>query len=208
MTLRVFLQLRRDKPEIFWTRLPAAPAAGFRRTIGPPEAPPAAPGPETGLRQGLPLHPPPWMRNRRLRGLIDPSDPAYTAISAMPVRSDFDPAAPQREAAVFYGLFLRGHPPELLRRDIDIPKPLLEKWMRSRIFDPRSANPSSASIATASRCSPSSRNWSPPRRSAPGSSNLVKPGRSRSGWLYTGWLPGGQNGIPRAEECSSRRTSQ
>ncbi|MGA2326371.1 MAG: hypothetical protein ABSH05_08785 [Bryobacteraceae bacterium] len=54
----------------------------------------------------------------------------------MPVRSDFDPAAPQKEAAIFYGLFLRGHPPESLRRDIDVPKPLLEKWMRSRIYEP------------------------------------------------------------------------
>jgi hypothetical protein len=32
---------------------------------------------------------------------------------------------------MFYGLFLRGHSAELLRRDIDVPKPLLEKWMSS-----------------------------------------------------------------------------
>lgn len=37
---------------------------------------------------------------------------------------------------MFYGLFLRGHSPELLRRDIDIPKPLLEKWMRSPVYEP------------------------------------------------------------------------
>jgi hypothetical protein len=54
----------------------------------------------------------------------------------MPVRNEFDPAAPQKEAAMFYGLFLRGHSPELLRRDIDIPKPLLEKWMTSGRFEP------------------------------------------------------------------------
>ena len=28
---------------------------------------------------------------------------------------------PQREAAFFYGLFLRGHSPEQLRRDISVP---------------------------------------------------------------------------------------
>ena len=37
---------------------------------------------------------------------------------------------------MFYGLFLRGHSPEALRQDIDIPKPLLEKWMTSRRFEP------------------------------------------------------------------------
>jgi hypothetical protein len=50
----------------------------------------------------------------------------------MPGRTnDFDPYAPQKEAAMFYGLFLRGHSAELLRRDIDVPKPLLEKWLNS-----------------------------------------------------------------------------
>ena len=37
---------------------------------------------------------------------------------------------PQREAAFFYGLFLRGHSAEALRRDIDVPKKLLEKLLR------------------------------------------------------------------------------
>ncbi len=31
---------------------------------------------------------------------------------------------------MFYGLFLRGHPAEVLRRDIDVPKKLLDKLMR------------------------------------------------------------------------------
>ena len=35
---------------------------------------------------------------------------------------DVDPLAPQREAAVFYGLFLRGHAADDLRRDIDVPR--------------------------------------------------------------------------------------
>jgi len=49
-------------------------------------------------------------------------------------RDEFDPLAPQREAALFYGLFLRGHSPEVLRRDIDIPQATLQKWMRARDY--------------------------------------------------------------------------
>ena len=45
-------------------------------------------------------------------------------------REEFDPAAPQREAALFYGLFLRGHSAETLRRDIDVPKKLFDKLLR------------------------------------------------------------------------------
>lgn len=43
---------------------------------------------------------------------------------------EIDPMAPQREAALFYGLFLRGHSADALRRDIDVPRKLLEKLMR------------------------------------------------------------------------------
>ncbi len=42
--------------------------------------------------------------------------------------SDFE--YPQREAAFFYGLFLRGHSAEKLRRDIGVPPDVLEKWQR------------------------------------------------------------------------------
>jgi hypothetical protein len=49
---------------------------------------------------------------------------------AIAVREDVDPQAPQREAALFYGLFLRGHSAEALRRDIDVPKKLLDKLMK------------------------------------------------------------------------------
>lgn len=52
------------------------------------------------------------------------------------LRDDFDPLASQREAAMFYGLFLRGHSVEALRRDIDIPKPLLNKWLNTPRFEP------------------------------------------------------------------------
>ncbi len=50
----------------------------------------------------------------------------------VPVRQiqiEFDPIDIQREAAMFYGLFLRGHSPEQLRRDIEIPKTTLDKWL-------------------------------------------------------------------------------
>ena len=50
----------------------------------------------------------------------------------MPVAAgleEFDPLAPQREAALFYGLFLRGHSAETLRRDIGLPVKLLNKLM-------------------------------------------------------------------------------
>jgi len=43
---------------------------------------------------------------------------------------DYDPAAPHKEAALFYGLFLRGHSADALRRDIDVPRDVIEKWMR------------------------------------------------------------------------------
>ena len=52
----------------------------------------------------------------------------------MTPRDDFDPLAPQREAAFFYGLFLRGHSGEALRQDIDVPRSVAEKWLKSRDF--------------------------------------------------------------------------
>jgi hypothetical protein len=37
---------------------------------------------------------------------------------------------PQREAAYFFGLFLRGHSLEKLRRDIDVPGDVLGRWQK------------------------------------------------------------------------------
>lgn len=54
---------------------------------------------------------------------------------SMTPREDLDPLAPQREAAMFYGLFLRGHSAETLRRDIDVPKPVLEKWLSRQCYE-------------------------------------------------------------------------
>jgi hypothetical protein len=54
---------------------------------------------------------------------------------SMTSRDELDPLAPQREAAMFYGLFLRGHSAETLRRDIDVPKPVLEKWLNRQRYE-------------------------------------------------------------------------
>jgi hypothetical protein len=48
--------------------------------------------------------------------------------------NDSDPLAPQREAAFFYGLFLRGHSLEEIRQDIGIPRPIIDRWLRARGF--------------------------------------------------------------------------
>ena len=38
-------------------------------------------------------------------------------------------------AALFYGLFLRGHNVESLRKDIDVPVDLLKKWAQGPQYD-------------------------------------------------------------------------
>jgi hypothetical protein len=53
----------------------------------------------------------------------------------MTARDEHDPLAPQREAAFFYGLFLRGHDIETLRQDIDVSPSMLQKWMKARDFE-------------------------------------------------------------------------
>ena len=54
--------------------------------------------------------------------------------SHMTTRDDFDPLAPHREAAFFYGLFLRGHSLTELREDIDIPRKVTDKWLVAKDF--------------------------------------------------------------------------
>jgi len=44
---------------------------------------------------------------------------------------------PQREAAFFYGLFLRGHSAEELRRDIQVPAAVLAKWDKETVREPQ-----------------------------------------------------------------------
>jgi hypothetical protein len=43
---------------------------------------------------------------------------------------------PQREAAFFYGLFLRGHSADELRRDIAVPAAVLAKWDKETVREP------------------------------------------------------------------------
>ena len=50
------------------------------------------------------------------------------------VLTDYD--FPQREAAFFYGLFLRGHSAEQLRQDIQVPPAVLAKWHRDAEREP------------------------------------------------------------------------
>ena len=55
-------------------------------------------------------------------------------ITPSEVLHDFD--FPQREAAFFYGLFLRGHSAEKLRKDIEVPAIVLAKWHREAQREP------------------------------------------------------------------------
>jgi hypothetical protein len=55
-------------------------------------------------------------------------------IIAEDTHGDFD--FPQREAAFFYGLFLRGHSAEELRRDIEVPADVLARWHREAEREP------------------------------------------------------------------------
>jgi hypothetical protein len=57
--------------------------------------------------------------------------PLETAVDA---EREFD--YPQREAAFFYGLFLRGHSADELRRDIQVPPHVLAKWHREAEREP------------------------------------------------------------------------
>ena len=50
--------------------------------------------------------------------------------------TDYSFAEPQYEAAFFYGLFLRGHPLQKLREDIDVPPHVIERWQRLALRDP------------------------------------------------------------------------
>lgn len=54
----------------------------------------------------------------------------------MPATIDTNLTEPKYEAAFFYGLFLRGHPLQKLRADIDVPPQVLERWQRLALRDP------------------------------------------------------------------------
>ncbi|MGH9542155.1 MAG: hypothetical protein ACRD2H_09765 [Terriglobales bacterium] len=48
--------------------------------------------------------------------------------------------APEREAAFFYGLFLRGHSYQQLRQDIEVPPEVVDRWQRNSERDPNFAS--------------------------------------------------------------------
>ena len=60
-----------------------------------------------------------------------------TTVQFVPAIVPADLDYPQREAAFFYGLFLRGHSAEMLRRDIEVPPAVLAKWHREAEKDPQ-----------------------------------------------------------------------
>jgi hypothetical protein len=60
-----------------------------------------------------------------------------TIAPALPVDVTADLEFPQREAAFFYGLFLRGHSAEQLRRDIEVPAAVLAKWHKDAEREPQ-----------------------------------------------------------------------
>lgn len=55
--------------------------------------------------------------------------------------------APEREAAFFYGLFLRGHSYQQLRQDIEVPAEVLDRWQRVSRGDPRFASMAGQALA-------------------------------------------------------------
>lgn len=57
------------------------------------------------------------------------------ALQPIPIRDDHDPEAIHKEAAMFYGLFLRGTPADKLRRDIEIPRLMIDKWLSHPGYD-------------------------------------------------------------------------
>jgi len=63
-----------------------------------------------------------------------------TLTTFLPAEVTADLDYPQREAAFFYGLFLRGHSAEKLRQDIEVPATVLAKWHREAEREPQLRN--------------------------------------------------------------------
>jgi hypothetical protein len=60
-----------------------------------------------------------------------------TMLTFIPAEATVDLEYPQREAAFFYGLFLRGHSADKLRQDIEVPPAVLAKWHREAEREPQ-----------------------------------------------------------------------
>jgi len=59
-----------------------------------------------------------------------------TSVQFVPAETVPEFEFPQREAAFFYGLFLRGHNPDKLRQDIEVPAAVLAKWHKEAEREP------------------------------------------------------------------------
>ena len=59
-----------------------------------------------------------------------------TSVQFVPAVPPADLEYPQKEAAFFYGLFLRGHSADKLRQDIEVPPEVLAKWRRESEREP------------------------------------------------------------------------
>jgi len=55
------------------------------------------------------------------------------------VQDERELPSPQKEAAFFFGLFMRGHSADQLRQDIDFPPSLMARWQRRH--DPQAPTP-------------------------------------------------------------------
>jgi hypothetical protein len=58
------------------------------------------------------------------------------SVQFIPVETLTEFEFPQREAAFFYGLFLRGHSADKLRQDIEVPPAVLAKWHQEAEREP------------------------------------------------------------------------
>jgi len=85
-----------------------------------------------------------WHAATKRKSYLTPKRFWVNCIFSMATPAQFVPADtlqeldfPQREAAFFYGLFLRGHSADQLRRDIEVPSAVLAKWHREAERDPQ-----------------------------------------------------------------------
>lgn len=69
-----------------------------------------------------------------IRNAEGPLNGTHNAVTVSPALAEMfaelNGLSPQREAAFFYGLFLRGHSVADLRRDIDVDQAMLAKWRK------------------------------------------------------------------------------
>jgi hypothetical protein len=62
--------------------------------------------------------------------------PMAASVQFVPAETVTEFEFPQREAAFFYGLFLRGHSADKLRQDIEVAPAVLAKWHREAEREP------------------------------------------------------------------------